>query len=62
MNSNRTILMTSHNLDFLKAHCPRTIWLEKGVLKADGPSEAVIGDYARYCLEAEKNSEEASRP
>ena len=51
--SSRTILMTSHNLDLLRRHCPRILWLEKGSLIADGASDGILEEYARHCLLAE---------
>lgn len=40
-----TLLMVSHNMAELKRLCRRGIWLERGVLKADGPIEDVIAEY-----------------
>jgi teichoic acid transport system ATP-binding protein len=40
-----TLLMVSHNMNELKRLCRRGIWLEQGVLKADGPIEEVIAEY-----------------
>jgi len=41
----KTILFVSHNLAFVQALCPRAILLEKGQLKADGPTADVIQQY-----------------
>lgn len=41
----KTILFVSHNLAFVQALCPRAILLEKGQLKADGPTADVIQHY-----------------
>lgn len=41
----KTILFVSHNLAFVQALCPRAILLEKGQLKADGPTSDVIQQY-----------------
>ena len=40
-----TLLMVSHNMNELKRLCKRGIWLERGVLIADGPIEDVIAEY-----------------
>ncbi len=40
-----TLLMVSHNMNELKRLCKRGIWLEQGVLKADGPIADVIAQY-----------------
>lgn len=40
-----TLLMVSHNMNELKRLCTRGIWLEQGVILADGPLEEVIATY-----------------
>lgn len=40
-----TLLLVSHSLPELAARCTRGIWLEKGVVRADGPIDAVIDEY-----------------
>ena len=37
--------MVSHNMNELKRLCTRGIWLEQGVILADGPLEEVIATY-----------------
>jgi ABC-type polysaccharide/polyol phosphate transport system ATPase subunit len=45
-----TILVVSHDLDFIVRSCDRALWLEKGAMKFDGPTyEAVL----RYKLAVE---------
>jgi lipopolysaccharide transport system ATP-binding protein len=41
----RTILFVSHNLGAIKQLCTRTIWLEDGKVKLDGPTEKVVSKY-----------------
>jgi ABC-2 type transport system ATP-binding protein/lipopolysaccharide transport system ATP-binding protein len=41
----RTVVFVSHDLGAVVRLCPRTIWLDRGALRADGPSDAVIADY-----------------
>jgi ABC-type polysaccharide/polyol phosphate transport system ATPase subunit len=43
--SPRTMIITSHDHGFLKAHCRRALWLEKGRLRLDGEAAAVIEAY-----------------
>jgi len=50
MNSSKTLIMTSHNLQFLSQHCTRAIWLEKGEIKEIGNPKALIKDYKKYAL------------
>jgi lipopolysaccharide transport system ATP-binding protein len=41
----RTILFVSHNLTAVQALCPRSIWIDRGGIMADGPTRTVIGSY-----------------
>lgn len=41
----RTVLFVSHNLDAVKQLCPRSIWLDKGRIRADGPTGDVVNRY-----------------
>lgn len=41
----RTVLFVSHNLDAVIRLCPRSIWLERGVVQASGPTAEVIDKY-----------------
>jgi lipopolysaccharide transport system ATP-binding protein len=40
-----TILMVSHDLEFLKNLCDRVIWLDNGVVRLSGEPAAVLGEY-----------------
>lgn len=40
-----TLLLVSHSTTELRNHCQRGIWLEQGVLRADGPIDDVIEEY-----------------
>lgn len=41
----RTVLFVSHNMAAIKQLCPRALWLDKGRIRADGPSHAVVNEY-----------------
>ncbi|MCS7066500.1 MAG: ABC transporter ATP-binding protein [Fimbriimonadales bacterium] len=41
----RTILFVSHDMDAVRQVAPRALWLDKGVLRADGDSESVVAQY-----------------
>jgi ABC-type polysaccharide/polyol phosphate transport system ATPase subunit len=41
----RTVLFVSHNLETVRSLCSRILWIEKGSLIADGPSEEVLQEY-----------------
>ncbi|HID97226.1 MAG TPA: ABC transporter ATP-binding protein [Thermodesulfobacteriaceae bacterium] len=52
----RTILFVSHNMGAIAELCDRAIWLEKGVLKEDGPSLSVISSYLASGAQGEGTS------
>ena len=39
------IVMVSHDMESLRRICPRSIWMDHGVLKMDGPTSEVIDAY-----------------
>jgi ABC-type polysaccharide/polyol phosphate transport system ATPase subunit len=43
--SGRTVLFVSHNLDAVARLCDRSIWLDDGRVRADGPTDAVVERY-----------------
>ncbi len=47
----RTVLLVSHNMEAVMGLCPRSLWIDQGGLKADGPSREVVKDYTASCLE-----------
>jgi teichoic acid transport system ATP-binding protein len=40
-----TLVFISHGLDAIKKLCDRTIWLEQGQIKLDGPTDEVVQAY-----------------
>ncbi len=46
-SSPRTVIIASHDLAFLKKHCDRALWFEKGVLRMDGGVQEVLASYER---------------
>jgi len=38
----------SHNNKSIRDTCDRTIWLESGVIRADGPTEEIVAEYEKY--------------
>ena len=40
-----TLVFVSHSLDQVRRLCPRAIWLDRGVVRADGDVEEVVGAY-----------------
>ena len=43
-----TVFLVSHSLQSVTDTCERTIWLEGGELRADGPTEDVLKEYETY--------------
>jgi ABC-type polysaccharide/polyol phosphate transport system ATPase subunit len=41
----RTMILTSHDSDFLRRHSERALWLENGVLKMDSATNTVMDAY-----------------
>ena len=48
--SGRTIVFVSHDLGAVQQLCPRTIWLDEGRVRADGPSGEVVAAYLQSGL------------
>lgn len=42
-----TVLIVSHSTSVIRSSCSRAIWIEKGVLRADGDPDKVCGDYEK---------------
>jgi ABC-type polysaccharide/polyol phosphate transport system ATPase subunit len=40
-----TIVFVSHNLDKLAEFCDRAMWLDRGRIREEGPSDTVVADY-----------------
>lgn len=46
-----TLLLVSHSLDQIREYCDRVVWIDGGRLRADGPSNPVLGEYRRHMSE-----------
>ncbi len=51
-----TILMVSHDLEFLEGLCDRVLWLEDGVVRESGDPRRIIADYRTEMLKGEPAS------
>jgi teichoic acid transport system ATP-binding protein len=47
-----TVFLVSHSLDVVLDTCNRAIWLDKGVLRLDGPVEEVVDAYNKSATTA----------
>jgi teichoic acid transport system ATP-binding protein len=43
-----TVFLVTHSLDSVRDTCERTIWLESGVIRMDGPTDEVCEAYENY--------------
>jgi lipopolysaccharide transport system ATP-binding protein len=41
----RTVLFVSHNMTAVESLCQRAVWLDRGRVRADGPTQEVVGKY-----------------
>ena len=47
LSNGTTLLFVSHDINQVQQLCQRSIWLDHGVLRGDGPSREVCADYVR---------------
>lgn len=47
-NSDRTVMIVSHNIPTLKELCSTVIWMHEGKIKKIGPSEEVLTEYKEF--------------
>jgi ABC-type polysaccharide/polyol phosphate transport system ATPase subunit len=50
----RLLVLVSHDLESLRRMCSRAVWLERGQVRQDGPSDEVIDAYR--CFTAQQNA------
>jgi teichoic acid transport system ATP-binding protein len=43
-----TVFLVSHSEQSIRDTCERTIWLESGLIRADGPTDDVLKEYETY--------------
>ena len=43
-----TVFLVSHSEQSIRDTCERAIWLESGLIRADGPTEDVLKEYEAY--------------
>lgn len=48
------VIYVNHNAQSIASTCERVIWLERGVLRADGPVDAVLPEYESYLAAGKK--------
>ena len=50
----RTVIFVSHNMAAIENLCPRTIWIDGGRIRQDGPSDQVIAAYLSTFSESQR--------
>jgi lipopolysaccharide transport system ATP-binding protein len=50
----RTVLFVSHNMAAIENLCPRTVWIDQGKMRMDGPSDEVIAKYLATFSESQR--------
>ncbi len=50
----RTVLFVSHNMAAVDNLCPRSIWIEGGEIRADGPTKEIIREYLSSFAQAQQ--------
>ncbi len=43
-----TVFLVSHAIGTIRETCERSIWLEAGLIRADGPTDEVVAQYAAF--------------
>ncbi|GGY07505.1 ABC transporter ATP-binding protein [Streptomyces anandii] len=54
-----TVFLVSHNNKSIRDTCERVLWLERGVLRMDGPTEEVLEAYEAFTGGADKPAKKA---
>lgn len=57
-----TIVMVSHDLATIERICDRVVWLEDGIIQADGPPKPVVTAYLAHMMEAEDRQFQKEHP
>ena len=51
----RTVIFVSHNMAAIENLCTRTIWIDAGTMRQDGPSDKVIASYLSTFSESQRS-------
>ena len=53
-NSDKTIVIVTHNLNSIKKLCNRAIWIKDGIVNMDGKTDEVVDEYLKEVTGEEK--------
>ncbi len=59
--SGRTVILVSHQMEAILSLCPRTIWLDNGAIRDEGPSEEIVRKYLAAMHEVRTQTDIADR-
>jgi len=45
---NHTVIIVSHSMAIISKYCTKAVWLEKGIMKANGPANEIINLYNEH--------------
>jgi teichoic acid transport system ATP-binding protein len=57
-----TVFLVSHNNKSIRDTCERVLWLERGVLRMDGPTEDVLAEYEAFTGDKSKRPSAPKKP
>lgn len=60
-DSERTVMIVSHSIETIRKLCTRVIWLHKGNMKMDGPTEEVLEAYQKFMMETEPEKKKTKK-
>jgi len=46
----RLVLVVTHQMDFVRRHCTRAIWIDQGRVRTSGAPDEVVEEYKRFTL------------
>ena len=59
INRSNAVVLVSHDMEALRQICTRGIWLDRGVVRGDGPIDEVIDRYLEHVAAPEGSAEPA---
>ncbi len=59
IRSEKTVVLVSHHLSVLSELCVKTVWIERGKTRMQGPTDEVLSAYRNYMLDEDGQSAEA---
>ncbi|WP_425264649.1 ABC transporter ATP-binding protein [Streptomyces curacoi] len=57
-----TVFLVSHNNKSIRDTCDRVLWLERGELRMDGPTDEVLKEYEAFTGDKNDRSDKAAKP